>query len=76
MEPCMRCHGELITGKTTQHYDHNDSLLIIRDIPAMVCNQCGEAWFNNDVIAILEKITSDFKKSRRGINITWYKDVA
>ncbi len=76
MEPCMRCHGELIQGKTTQHYDHNESLLIIREIPAIVCNQCGEAWFSNEVIAILEKITSDFKKSKKGINITLYKDVA
>lgn len=75
-EPCLRCHGDMIPGKTTNTYEYNESLLVLRDIPALVCDQCGEAMFHNDVIKVLERITDEFKKSHRAIEITRYDDVA
>lgn len=76
MEPCMRCHGTLAPGTTTQHYDTGDALLVIRGIPATVCSHCGEAWFDTGVMRTLEKITADFKQQNKGITIAWYKDAA
>ncbi len=75
-EPCFRCHGKLKEGKTTQTYDYHDSLLVVREIPAYVCEQCGEALFTNDIVKSLERITRQFKEGHKGIEITRYDDVA
>jgi YgiT-type zinc finger domain-containing protein len=75
-EPCAICHGDMTPGFSTQTYDLNDSLLVIRRIPALVCNQCGDAIFTTDTVKILERITNDFKKSYKSIKITEFDNVA
>lgn len=75
-EPCLRCHGIMAPGKKTTTYEYEEAILIVKGIPALVCDQCGEAMFHNDVVEVLERITNDFRKSHNLISVTRYDDVA
>jgi len=46
MEPdrCSFCKGRLIKGETEFIVRVESELLVIRDIPAYVCEECGEAY--------------------------------
>ncbi|MCK4269110.1 MAG: type II toxin-antitoxin system MqsA family antitoxin, partial [Methanogenium sp.] len=39
-------------------------VIIIKEIPAYVCNQCGEAYFTPDISRKIDKIMEDIHKGR------------
>jgi len=42
---CVICkHGETRPGKTTVTLERNGMTLMIRNVPAEVCENCGEAY--------------------------------
>ncbi|RLE38585.1 hypothetical protein DRJ23_04595 [Candidatus Acetothermia bacterium] len=42
---CAICkHGETRPGKTTVTLERNGMTLVIRNVPAEVCENCGEAY--------------------------------
>ena len=44
---CVICkHGETRPGKTTVTLQRNGMTLVIRNVPAEVCENCGEAYVN------------------------------
>jgi len=47
---CVICkHGETAPGKVTVTLQRGRSTIIIRDVPAMVCDNCGEYYLSEDV---------------------------
>jgi YgiT-type zinc finger domain-containing protein len=36
--------------------DVNDSVIVIRNVPATVCTECGNIWYKGTVVARLEEI--------------------
>jgi len=47
---CPRCEGQAIaTTVRTAIWRADDSLAIVEDIPARVCNQCMEQYYDEDV---------------------------
>jgi len=53
---CFLCKGDMESGLTTHTVDLKSCIVIIRDVPAMVCTQCGEVWYNGTVTREVEKI--------------------
>ncbi|MBM3772429.1 MAG: YgiT-type zinc finger protein [Acidimicrobiia bacterium] len=48
--PCPRCEGAAIaTTVRTAIWPTDDSLVVVEDIPARVCNQCMEQFYDEDV---------------------------
>lgn len=45
-ENCDRCSRELFPGKTSLEIWRGEELIILRDVPADVCHQCGEAYLS------------------------------
>jgi len=44
---CVICKtGTTQTGITNTLFDRNGSFVIVKDIPAQICTQCGEAYFD------------------------------
>lgn len=72
---CFMCKGE--TEKRLVNYiiDLNTSIIIIKDVPANVCTQCGERYFEDDVMEKLEKIIDNVKKISVEITIIRYDEV-
>jgi YgiT-type zinc finger domain-containing protein len=48
--PCPRCEGTAVaTTVRTAIWRNDDSLAIVEDIPARVCNLCMEQYYDEDV---------------------------
>ena len=47
---CVICkHGETKQGKTTVTLERDTTTLVIKVVPAQVCTNCGEAYFDGHV---------------------------
>jgi YgiT-type zinc finger domain-containing protein len=44
-EKCSLCKGVLHEGKTEFLARVHDKVIVIRDVPAFICDRCGEAYF-------------------------------
>ena len=42
---CIHCRGEMQRSKAPFHVDRNGYHLVLDTVPAWVCDQCGEAYF-------------------------------
>jgi YgiT-type zinc finger domain-containing protein len=57
---CVICrNGESTTGSGTVTLQRNERVLVIRKVPAQVCANCGEEYFDEDsttaVLGLAEK---------------------
>ena len=41
------CKGQLIEKKVNYMVDLEDTIIIIKGVPAKVCTQCGEQYFDD-----------------------------
>lgn len=66
MEPdrCSFCKGRLIKGETEFIVRVGSKLLVIRDIPAYVCEECGEAYYTPDISRKIDRIMKRFHESK------------
>ncbi len=47
---CVICkHGELDAGTTTVTLERDDVTLVFKDVPARVCENCGESYVDEAV---------------------------
>lgn len=47
---CVICkHGKLDTGTTTVTLERDDATLVFKDVPASVCENCGESYVEEAV---------------------------
>jgi len=58
---CIICRGKVEKGTTTFALDLKSSLIVVRNVPALVCTQCGEEWIEDSTAIELERITERSK---------------
>jgi YgiT-type zinc finger domain-containing protein len=55
---CHFCGSKNFKNNKVQYiYKHSDRFLIVKDVPCLQCEYCGEQYFRGDV---LEKIEKEF----------------
>jgi len=65
---CVICkQGDLQTGTTTVTLERDPTTLVCREVPAEVCDNCGEAFLDEDVATRLWK-TAD-EAARAGVEL-------
>lgn len=69
---CAICGGKRKNGMTTFTAEFGSDIVVIRDVPAIVCSQCGEDWIADDVAERLENIVKQAKKSGRQVEVSTY----
>jgi YgiT-type zinc finger domain-containing protein len=58
--PCMNCpEGEYEASTTTRTLEQGDTILVVREVPALVCDLCGEAAFSPAVSERLEQLMEE-----------------
>ena len=60
---CFFCKGELESTKTKFIADLDSCVLIVKNVPAMVCTQCGEKVFDDNTMERLEQIVENVRQS-------------
>ncbi|MCH3965528.1 MAG: type II toxin-antitoxin system MqsA family antitoxin [Clostridium sp.] len=73
---CILCKSKLTRGKVNHIVDLNGHIIIIKDVPANVCKQCGEYFIENDVALKLEKIIEEVVKNKAEIFVVNYSEMA
>ncbi len=65
MEQCFFCNqGILVDKKVTVDFRWGKNLVIIEDVPAKVCNECGERYYSASVSRMMEEIAMSRKVER------------
>lgn len=59
---CPLCKGEMKKGKTNLPFARGKNLLVVRDVPALVCSQCGDSFVEYENVEILENIVAAAEK--------------
>ena len=66
---CPLCGGEKEPGSTTFTADLKSGVLVVRNVPAMVCSMCGEDWIEDQTAAMLERLVEDAKKRHMQVEV-------
>ena len=53
---CFLCKGDMENQQVTHTVDLGNCIVIVKNVPASVCAQCGEVWYSGTVAKQLEKI--------------------
>lgn len=53
---CYFCKAKVIQQEITIDYRWGETLVIVNDVPAGVCQQCGEKYLSSNTYKELEKI--------------------
>ena len=68
------CKGSLADNPSTFMVDIDKCIIIVKNVPSQVCNQCGESSYNNEVAKQLEKIVDSLRRSVTEIAVVNYID--
>jgi len=55
-DKCFFCKGKLAQEKVNVDFRWGKDLIIIEDVPARVCRQCGEKYFDAEVYKEMERL--------------------
>jgi len=56
---CYFCKAKVVEQQITIDYRWGDSLVVIKDVPAGVCQQCGEKYLSSSVYKELERLAKN-----------------
>ena len=74
---CMYCKSKEFFESTMTHVvNYGNCLIIIKNVPCVECEQCGEKFFTDEVAEILDKIISAAKKFSQEISVIDYQQAA
>ena len=65
---CDLCGGELVAGMTSLQLWHEQDLVILRDVPAELCEQCGQSYIPGDIQTQVDHFLQHYQEYRPGDN--------
>ena len=71
---CFYCKGDTENKVKTHAVTLDKCVIIIKNVPALVCNQCGEVYFTDDVMKKLEIIVDRLESIIKEVAIVDYAD--
>ena len=69
---CFRCKGEMRQGFTAFVADTEDCCVVVRRVPCLQCEACGETAYSGEVAGNLEKIVKAAKQSMTEVAVLKY----
>jgi YgiT-type zinc finger domain-containing protein len=66
---CPLCGGHKEPGTTTYSVDTGRSVIVVRNVQAKICVQCGEEWIDNQTAQELEKIIEEARAKRHQFEV-------
>jgi YgiT-type zinc finger domain-containing protein len=71
---CFFCKGDTENKVKTHAVTLDQCVIIIKNVPAIVCKQCGEVYFTDDVMQKLETIIDRLENIIKEVAIVDYAD--
>ncbi len=74
---CVICkHGETKKGSTTVTLEKDNSTIVFKEVPAQLCDNCGEKYIDEDTTKELLKRVRDIVKNGVEVDIRRYEIAA
>lgn len=74
---CNACFGDdKIKTTTTFTVEYKGCIIVIRNVPCLECQKCGEITFTDEVAEQLEKIVAAAKTVLQDVSVIDYSKVA
>ncbi len=71
---CPICkHGETTAGKATVTLERGAATLVVKEVPAQVCSNCGEEYVDEEVAAQLLREAEECERAGTEINVWHYR---
>jgi len=70
---CLICKtGETKSGTTTVTLERKNTVVVIKDVPAQVCDNCGEYYLSEDVSARINALAEEAVKRKVEVEVLHY----
>ena len=69
MERCYFCKGTIIKKTITHMHSWKEKFFIFEEVPADVCQQCGEIYFSPDVLEMMDRIVTSDREPRTRVAV-------
>ena len=74
---CIVCrHGDTQPGTTTVTFHRDGRTLVVNEVPAEVCENCGEAYVAEDVTAELLRMAAEARQAQALVLVRDYSALA
>ena len=74
MYKCIECGHELINKNRTYVANLENCVIIVKNVPALVCEHCNEVYYSDEISEKLEKITLKLKDVINDIAIVEFEN--
>lgn len=71
-ETCEYCHGTIIEKRVTLHRKVNERYIVIEDVPAGVCTECGTRYYAANVLKTIEASIHGRRQAQREVVVPIY----
>ena len=66
---CNACGGSMSQGETTVTVDFGSGVVVLRNVPATVCSQCGMEWISDEISEKIENIVQQAKEKHSEVEV-------
>ena len=56
MLECFYCKGTMVRGKTNYAFSKHGYHLLVDEVPAWICQQCGEVYFEEEEVDAIQDL--------------------
>ena len=67
---CIHCQGEMSRGTTPFHVDRKGCHLILDKVPAWICRQCGETYFEEREVEAVQDLAVSVQQKAEALALT------
>ncbi len=68
-DKCPLCGGRKKPGTTTFTADLGFGVVVVRNVPATVCIQCGADWIADEIAERVEALVDDARKRQLQVEV-------
>jgi YgiT-type zinc finger domain-containing protein len=73
MMKCILCkHGHLQTGLATVTLNREECVVVFKDVPADICENCGEYYLSDEVAEVLLQRAEDAVQAGTEVEVRRY----
>ncbi len=73
---CPLCRGRKSEGTTTFAVDLGSGVIVVRHVPALICDQCGMEWIEDEIAGVLEKMVTDVRTKGSIVEVKEFSKIA
>ncbi|MEN6644099.1 MAG: type II toxin-antitoxin system MqsA family antitoxin [Armatimonadia bacterium] len=70
------CGGTMQPERVLFAVELGTGVLVVRNVPALVCSRCGEQWFSDETTQKLEQLADDARRRGAEVEVITLPDAA